>query len=433
MRLTNQRLTATFGLCVRTRIAATALALFVACTAGCETTWQRGWTRQASVNELPGRDPEPAKTAGHTSAVEVEVGDHRKVGATRTDVLAFIERLEKAEKASQRPTTQGEDPVALRPAEDESSALSLVRTDVAPVRPDVPEVRSEPVMVEKPDRVPPRVLEVWIGDPKASDTSAALSKLASAPVANMPVAAEDRTGSRPADESAGLIADLEERAAADPDNEQLQWRLALVRLAFGKNDCLAGKGLSQSMPSGSLLRKSICTLVAARRAVDDPITAIDDALATVEELRAELRDRAELSIPTVALCTKVQAFGVYEEMPDGFLRAYARNQAIAYFEVGNFTSEQMPDGRFRTLLSDRFEILTLEGESLWRHEEPEIEDLSRRRREDFFVAQRIVIPPVVGEGRYVLKVTVEDRLANKQTQALLQFNVAPSLARSTRR
>ena len=140
-----------------------------------------------------------------------------------------------------------------------------------------------------------------------------------------------------------------------------------------------------------------------------------------------------LSIPTVALCTKVQAFGVYEELPDGFLREFARNQAIAYFEVANFATEQMPDGRFRTLLSDRFEVLTLEGESIWRHEEPEIEDLSRRRREDFFVAQRIVLPSGVKEGRYVLKVTVEDRLADKQTQAVLPFNIAATLARSTRR
>ena len=124
---------------------------------------------------------------------------------------------------------------------------------------------------------------------------------------------------------------------------------------------------------------------------------------------------------------------MYDELPDGFLRGFAQNQAIAYFEVSNFTSEKMPDGRFRTLLSDRFEILTPEGESVWHHEEPEIEDLSRRRREDFFVAQRIVIPPALGEGRYVLKVTVEDRLAAKQTQALLQFNVAPRLAHSTRR
>lgn len=415
-----------------------ALALLAAGTVGCETTWQRGWTQQAPISDIPMRDQEVARMADQTPAVEVEVGDNGKAGAARADVLAFIERLEKAEKASQQPTTPNVDPAAPRLAKDKSPALSFARSDMPPVKMDVRVVRADPVMAKEPALVPPRVLQVWIGESEAfaaseDDPSSALSELASAPVANMPVTAEDRGSSRTLDEGARLLADLEEQAAADPDNEELQWRLALVRLAFGKSDCSAGKGLSQSKPSSSLLRKSICTLAAAKRAVEDPIMAIDDALASVDELRAELRGRAVLTIPTLALCTKVQAFGVYEELPDGFLRAFARNQAIAYFEVGNFTSEQMPDGRFRTLLSDRFEILTPEGESIWRHEEPEIEDLSRRRREDFFVAQRIVIPPSIGEGSYVLKVTVEDRLADTQTQAVLHFNIAASLARSTRR
>ena len=54
---------------------------------------------------------------------------------------------------------------------------------------------------------------------------------------------------------------------------------------------------------------------------------------------------------------------------------------------------------------------------MWRHEEPEIVDRCRRRRKDFFIAQRIALPPTLSAGDYVLKVLVEDKLTGRADEA----------------
>ena len=68
-------------------------------------------------------------------------------------------------------------------------------------------------------------------------------------------------------------------------------------------------------------------------------------------------------------------------------------------------------------------MLTASGQSLWRHDEPEIIDLSRQQREDFFLAQMITLPATLGPGEYVLKVTIQDALSGKSNQAILPFTL----------
>ena len=48
---------------------------------------------------------------------------------------------------------------------------------------------------------------------------------------------------------------------------------------------------------------------------------------------------------------------------------------------------------------------------MWVREEPEVEDVCRRRRADFFLAQRVSFPPTLPAGDYVLKVTITDKLS----------------------
>jgi hypothetical protein len=67
--------------------------------------------------------------------------------------------------------------------------------------------------------------------------------------------------------------------------------------------------------------------------------------------------------------------------------------------------------------------LTAAGQSIWQHEEPEIVDICRRRRTDFFVAQRITLPPTLSAGDYVLKVLMEDRLSGKANEGTCVFTI----------
>ena len=220
-----------------------------------------------------------------------------------------------------------------------------------------------------------------------------------------------------------MIEQLAKRSADAPNDLQTQWRLALLRLANGQDAADAARSLGMLEGPAALLGSAVRAMDATRAAMEDPTGAVDDALAAVGALQQELRARAELSVPTVALCSRVQAFGMFDTLPADAFKPGMQNQAIVYFAVENFSSEHAPDGRMRTLLSARLEVLTADGELEWEYEESTIEDFCVRRRADFFVAQRILLPARLREGSYVLKVTVEDLLANKRTQALHAFKI----------
>ena len=97
----------------------------------------------------------------------------------------------------------------------------------------------------------------------------------------------------------------------------------------------------------------------------------------------------------MAFCRKVVTFGVYEEMaPESFV-AGRGIRTIAYTEIRDFRSERNEDGQYLTRLATRLEVLTADGRSVWGHEESDIVDLCRRRRTDFFIAQRVALPPTL--------------------------------------
>ena len=51
-------------------------------------------------------------------------------------------------------------------------------------------------------------------------------------------------------------------------------------------------------------------------------------------------------------------------------------------------------------------------------------DLCRNRRRDFFLADRLTIPASLPAGRYVLKVTVVDDLANRVAESTIPVTIA---------
>jgi len=68
-------------------------------------------------------------------------------------------------------------------------------------------------------------------------------------------------------------------------------------------------------------------------------------------------------------------------------------------------------------------VLTPDGRSVWQHQEPDIVDTSRQRRNDFFLAQMVALPATLEPGEYVLKVSVQDELSGKSNQAIHRFSV----------
>ena len=224
-----------------------------------------------------------------------------------------------------------------------------------------------------------------------------------------------------------LISHLKTRAAETNDFDS-EWRLRFAQLAVQRDVGAARVSTSLPQEGQRILSALIKVAVAVREAARNPLAVGSDALGRIDELREVLADRADPTVTTVALCRKVVTFGVYEEMAGDDLVSGRTLQTIVYSEIGNFRSEPTDDGRYLTRLATRLEILTADGRSVWQHEEPEITDLCRRRRADFFVAQRITLPPTLPAGDYVLKVLVEDKLSGKASEVSHPFVITSAIA-----
>jgi len=222
---------------------------------------------------------------------------------------------------------------------------------------------------------------------------------------------------------AELATALERQLGEHPRDLAARWQLGMLRLALGEHDAARELASTAAGDEADVLGKLMDTIVATRGALENPVSGADGAFTAAKELYVTLEERSDLQIPEVAFCTRVQTFGVYDEMPGDALRAHRPNRVIVYIELANFASQQEANGRYRTELAGELEVLTQGGQRVWRHEEPDIVDESRQRRQDFFLAQMVTLPPTLSEGEYVLKVSIQDALSGKSTQALHPFTI----------
>jgi hypothetical protein len=222
---------------------------------------------------------------------------------------------------------------------------------------------------------------------------------------------------------AAAIDQAAEALADDPADPVKQWRLSLLQIA-------AGRFSEARQLSPAIVREARAVLgpavaiAAASKAALSASGEVDGLAEPVEALRRTVRERGDLRITEVALCSRVTTFGVYEPLNTSVFLPFRRNRAVVYIALQNFMSERSGD-RFRTLLRLRLELFAADGASLWVQERERIEDDARQRREDFFLAQIIEFPADVGPGDYVLKVTVTDELAQKTNEAAYPFTVEP--------
>lgn len=130
------------------------------------------------------------------------------------------------------------------------------------------------------------------------------------------------------------------------------------------------------------------------------------------ELGDRLRSQAELSVPVIALCTKVTAFGVYEPIEPARFIAGTENRVVVYCEVENFLSQPNEKNFYETRLSQDIVLYTeVSGLAAWTDKRSTYVDQARHRRRDFFMGKVIALPSNLSIGRYLLKVTVEDQQA----------------------
>jgi hypothetical protein len=145
------------------------------------------------------------------------------------------------------------------------------------------------------------------------------------------------------------------------------------------------------------------------------------ALKSLEEAESQLAAAGSLALRNIAICRKVQDFGVVERFKtNDFLR---NQEVLLYVEVRNFTAKQKEDHQYETELQGSFRVLDRSGTSRAERTLPLDKQTCANLRRDYYIAYRLYIPSELSPGSYTLELTIEDKKGNKSNNALLDFNV----------
>lgn len=314
--------------------------------------------------------------------------------------------------------------------------------DSTPAQPR--EVSEETIAKEKPVAKPPVLADISVSaapkttansrpqtisnDSMADDLSTAKTEpiVTESPATQAP--AQIPSMAAPvADAIKAKIAEQERLVARDPNNLEEQFRLRMMYLVDGQDDKALAPTDGVNEDIQEIMRGQIQAMMSARSTSErDPATWANRQLDAIETLRQLVRQKADLRVPKVELCSAIDGFGRYEPISPPDFRVSARNLVLLYIEVDNFQSEKTPSGMYRTLLSVRQSLLSTTGEELWTQRDENIEDLARQQRSDFYLTiGPLAIPKTLGAGEYVMKVEVEDVIAGKMNSNVARFKMVP--------
>jgi hypothetical protein len=138
-----------------------------------------------------------------------------------------------------------------------------------------------------------------------------------------------------------------------------------------------------------------------------------------------LHQQAELAIPVISLCTRVDSFAVYKALPTCRFPAGADNEVIVYSEVANFTSALNNDKMWETRLKQEMTLYTEGGMAVWPEQSNQqlFVDVAHSRRHDFFIARKVQLPQALTIGRYLLKVTITDPQSSRVADATTPIEI----------
>lgn len=156
------------------------------------------------------------------------------------------------------------------------------------------------------------------------------------------------------------------------------------------------------------------------KALPRPEARAAEAVNSLEEALAALRQRADLEITTPVLCSKVESFGIYQEFPDYLFRP--GQSMVVYWELKNFASVETKDG-FRTRTAWAFEVLDAKGTAKYQFGRDFGDDMCRNQRQDYFNVVKFTLPEDIAPGEYTLKVISTDKTTDKVAERQIRFTV----------
>ncbi|MFK7821687.1 MAG: hypothetical protein AB8G99_23445, partial [Planctomycetaceae bacterium] len=146
---------------------------------------------------------------------------------------------------------------------------------------------------------------------------------------------------------------------------------------------------------------------------------------TVSQLRTalqRLQETAKLQLSNVSFCRRINGYGNYERFEKDVFKP--GDPVLVYAEIENFRSEPTTAGQYRTVLRSVLQIVPeAGGESIDSVTLRPVEDICRSPRRDYFNSYEFTIPNNIKPGRYLLDISVDDRLSGKSTTQTIAFTI----------
>lgn len=152
-------------------------------------------------------------------------------------------------------------------------------------------------------------------------------------------------------------------------------------------------------------------------------------VAEVDALHQALVTQPRLDLPYAALCSRVRGFGDFDEFPRNHDGRYAflaltGQQAVVYLEIEDFASELNEKGQWVTELSQQIVVYSeSDGIPVWREGWQAGVDVSKNRREDFFIVQLITLPERLSVGLYDLKIRIRDERSGAEAETAIALEM----------
>ena len=124
-----------------------------------------------------------------------------------------------------------------------------------------------------------------------------------------------------------------------------------------------------------------------------------------------LENRIPLEIADLQLCTKVRGYGDFDAISPPVRRV--GQQVVIYAKIDGIRHETASNG-FRSRMAGQVEVIPEGGSTpVWTEPLNTAEDLCRHRRVDFFIAYLFTVPRALPAGRYTVRLTEHDLVADQ--------------------
>lgn len=360
-------------------------------------------------------------------------GSPEAAGALATKTAAYARELEELlESRRSRPP-------AARPASPPVVPFEPTFPDVRWTEPPVqlalgPPQRDEPAAPAPPEK-PAAATEKPAAAPQPANVAEAVPQAeahqpAGQPAAPAPVVANVSRQSAPVTRASEpssdeLEASLARRIADYPRDLAAHLDYQLIQLLRGRPVPELDRIAGLPMEDRELLAGLMDALANFRAAVRDGENRMfAEKARPLVELSDRLRPQASLRIGEMALCSRVDGFGVYQTIDTRNLPAGRETTAVLYCEVENFSSRLNDQRMWETNLTQAAALYNERGQRVWEDRPRPVTDQSRNRRRDFFIARMVKLPAALPPGRYRLLVTMSDQQAGRVAENSLTITLS---------